>query len=278
MANLMPYTAEQVGSFPETTLVYLEVELENHVLEIRLNRPDKRNAFDPVLVKELAFALSYAHHNKAIWAVVLAANGPVFCAGADLKAFAGMASEDPGSGVPPPPSEITLGDLFRRLHKPCIAKVHGAVYAGGFLLIGGCTHVLAADSAVFGLPEVRRGIWPMQVMATLAELMPARRLLDWCMRGSVLTAQEAKDTGLVSTVVPPDQLNQAVDELLKDILRQSPSAIRLGLEAWDGLRSVEPREQHRYLQTMLAQTLATADAREGLAAFREKREPVWTGE
>jgi enoyl-CoA hydratase/carnithine racemase len=274
----MPYSAEGTAAFPQTRFVYLECAQRDHVLEIRLNRPDKRNAFDPVLVRELAFALSYAHHDSAVWAVLLAANGPVFCAGADLKAFAGMAQDDPGSGVPLPKGEIALGDLFRRLHKPCIARVHGDVHAGGFLLIGGCTHVLAARGTRFSLPEVERGIWPMQVMATLADLMPARQLLDWCMRGLSLSSDEALSRGLVTQVVEPDELDAAVQTLLDQVLSKSPSAIRLGLQAWDALRAIPPQEQHSFLQQMLAKTLQTHDAREGLAAFREKRKPVWTGE
>lgn len=274
----MPYTAEQCTALPDTRFVYLELKHREHLLEIRLNRPEKRNAFDPVLVRELAFAMSYAHHSSAVWAVLLAANGPVFCAGADLKAFAGMAQEDPGSGVPAASGEIALGDLFRRLHKPCIARVHGDVHAGGFLLIGGCTHVVAARGTRFSLPEVERGIWPMQVMATLADLMPARQLLDWCMRGLSLTAEEAQQRGVVTQVVEPDDLDATVDTLLGQILSKSPSAIRLGLQAWDELRAIDPQEQHPFLQQMLAKTLQTRDAREGLAAFREKRTPAWTGE
>ncbi len=276
--STMPYSAEQCHALPQTRMVYLEVIQRDHTLEIRLNRPEKRNAFDAVLLRELAFALSYAHHQTSVWAVVLSANGPVFCAGADLKAFAGMGQEDPGSGVPQIPGEIALGDLFRRLHKPCIARVHGDVFAGGFLLVGGCSHVVAADHVRFSLPEVRRGIWPMQVMATLADLMPARQLLDWCMRGSDLSAVEAMQRGLVTEVVPADGLDSAVQVLLDQILAQSPSAIRHGLAAWDGLRDISFEGQHRYLQQMLAQTLQTRDAREGLTAFREKRTPVWTGE
>ncbi len=274
----MPYSADVSQPLLQTKLVYIQAELRGHVLEIRLNRPEKRNAFDAVLVRELAFAMSYAHYQANVWAVLIAANGPVFCAGADLKAFAGMGTEDPGTGVPEPAAEITIGDLFRRLHKPCIARVHGPVMAGGFLMIGGCTHVIAVEEAVFALPEVKRGIWPMQVMATLADLMTPRKLLDLCMRGRQLSAREACDLGLVTQVVKADELDSSIQKLLDDILAQSPSAIRLGLEAWDGLRNIAHEEQHRYLQQMLAKTLQTHDAREGLTAFREKRSPVWTGE
>jgi enoyl-CoA hydratase/carnithine racemase len=277
LSHYVGYPEASCQTLTPSDFVYLKVLVEDHVLRITLNRPHKRNAFDAVLTKELAYALCHARYSSAIWAVVLAAEGPVFCAGADLKAFAGMGDPDPGSNIPEPPSMPILGDLFRDLHKPCIARVHGDVFAGGFLMIGGCTHVLAAEGTRFGLPEVKRGIWPFQVMATLAELMPARQLLDWCMRGAILNAEEAQARGLVSRVVPADALDAELDALLADITAQSPSAIRLGLEAWYGMAEHAEHERHRYLHAMLQKTLQTEDAQEGLAAFREKRAPVWKG-
>lgn len=273
----MAYTQDQCQALEASDFVYLKVSIEDAVLRIALNRPHKRNAFDAVLSKELAYALCHARYNNSIWAVVLAAEGPVFCAGADLKAFAGMGDPDPGSKIPDPAAPPILGDLFRDLHKPCIARVHGDVFAGGFLMIGGCTHVLAAEHTRFGLPEVKRGIWPFQVMATLAELMPARQLLDWCMRGAVLHAEEAQQRGLVTEVVPSEDLDVRLNALLSEITAQSPSAIRLGMEAWHGMADQPENERHRYLHAMLQKTLQTADAQEGLAAFREKRAPVWKG-
>jgi len=274
----MIYTQEQVGSMQEQHFAFLEITEDNHVLTITLNRPDKRNAFHPPMVNELAYALAYAHYSKDIWVVQLKANGPVFCAGADLKAFSGFPADPMGSTIPAPDSLIVLGDEFKGLHKPCIAKVHGNLYAGGFLMVGGCTHVIASDAAGFALPEVNRGIWPMQVMASLMPLMNAREMLDLCMRGKTLNAQKAKECGIVSDVVPHDQLDEFVDELVQDILKQSPSAIRYGLQAFHELGGIAKEEEHKYLHGMLVKVLQTKDAREGLAAFREKRKPNWTGE
>lgn len=274
----MIYTREQVETFKEQHFAFLQVEDQDHVLTITLNRPDKRNAFHQFLLQELAYALAYAHHFNHIWAVVLRANGPVFCAGADLKAFAGMPADAEGSTIPAPGGQIVLGDEFKGLHKPCIARVHGHVYAGGFLMLGGCTHVVAVQEARFGLPEVRRGIWPMQVMASLLPIMNPRQILDMCMRGRTLNAMEALEYDLVSEVVAAEELDDAVRDLVNDIKGQSPSAIRLGLQAFDELEGVPKNEQHTYLHGMLMKVLQTNDAREGLAAFREKREPRWTGE
>ncbi len=274
----MIYTKEQVSNLKDQTFVFVEWEEKDHVFTITLNRPDKRNAFHPPLVYELVYALSYAHYNNSIWAVVLKANGPTFCAGADLKAFAGKADLSSDSTIPKPEGNIVLGDEFKGLCKPCIAQVHADVYAGGFLMIGGCTHVIASDNAKFGLPEVKRGIWPMQVMASLKPIMNARQMIDMCMRAKVLNAKEASDLGIVTQLTTLEHLEITVQNLVDDIKEQSPSAIKLGLQAFYEMDNIDEDHKHKYLQGMLMKVLQTKDAKEGLAAFREKRKAVWTGE
>ncbi len=274
----MLYTQEQIANFSEQSFAYLIVEEKENVLTITLNRPDKRNAFHMPLANELAYALAYAHYNNAIWCVVLKANGPTFCAGADLKAFAGDDTTEKPSTIPMPKDMVKLGDEFNGLHKPCIAQVHGDVYAGGFLMIGGATHVIAVEGAKFGLPEVKRGIWPFQVMATLEPLMSARQLLDLCIRAKTLSAQEAKEIGLVSEVVNAENLETRVSELVEDIKEQSPTAVRLGLKAFQEMKSKAAEDKHKYLHAMLMQCLQSKDAAEGLAAFKEKRKANWIGQ
>ncbi|MDX2002593.1 MAG: enoyl-CoA hydratase-related protein [Chitinophagales bacterium] len=274
----MLYTQEQVSSFKQQQFAYLQVQEEDHVLTITLNRPEKKNAMNPVFMNEIVYALSYAHYANSVWVVVLKANGDVFCAGADLKAFAGQAPDAAASTIPEPPAPVVLGDAFNNLHKPCIAQVHANVYAGGFLLICGCTHVVASGNAQFSLPEVKRGIWPMQVMASLKPIMPARKLLDLCMRARTLTADEAKELGLVTEVVAVTDLESTVNDLVAELKTFSPSAIRLGLKAWDELKGIPADKAHPFLLGMLQEILGTKDAGEGLQAFIEKRSPVWTGE
>ena len=273
----MLYTQEQTSNFAEQSFAYLIVEEKENVLTITLNRPDKRNSFHMPLANELAYALAYAHYNNSIWCVVLKANGPTFCAGADLKAFAGDDTTEKPSTIPMPKEMVKLGDEFNGLHKPCIAQVHADVYAGGFLMIGGATHVVAVETAKFGLPEVKRGIFPFQVMATLEPLMSARQLLDLCLRAKTLTAQEAKEIGLVTAVVQPESLEETVQNLIADIKEQSPTALRLGLKAFQEMKTKNADEKHKYLHAMLMQCLQSKDAAEGLLAFKEKRKAVWTG-
>jgi enoyl-CoA hydratase/carnithine racemase len=274
----MIYTQQQISDFQSQTFAYLIVEEADNVLTITLNRPEKRNAFHMPLANELAYALAYAHYTNSVWAVVFKANGPTFCAGADLKAFGGDMGEEKKSTIPMPSDMVKLGDEFNGLHKPCIAQVHADVYAGGFLMICGCTHVVAADTAKFGLPEVKRGIWPFQVMASLEPLMSARQLLDLCLRAKTIDAAEALRIGIVTDVVKSEDLESAVQSLVADIKEQSPTAIRMGLEAFQEMKNLQADQKHKYLHGMLMKVLSSKDTQEGLAAFKEKRKPVWKGE
>ena len=274
----MIYTKDQTQNIHQQQFAYLLVEEKDHVLHLTLNRPQQRNALNEVIVRELAFALSYAHHNHAIWLVTLSANGNVFCAGADLKTFMGQKDTTSGSTIPEEPQKIILGDLFNGLHKPCIAKVAKPVYAGGFLLLGGCTHVVAATSSTFTLSEVKRGIWPFQVMASLLKVMPERKALDWCIQGKTRAAQEAYEAGLVTHLVDDEGLDSTVEALVQTIAKNSPTAIRLGLKAVEAMKSIPEAEQHKFLHQRLMEVIQTSDAQEGITAFREKRQPTWTGQ
>jgi enoyl-CoA hydratase/carnithine racemase len=265
----MLYSSDQLATFKDQTFAHILIEEKEHLLTITLNRPEKKNAMNAVLFRELAYALKYAKHNHNIWVVVIAAAGDVFCAGADLKAFGGE-RESTISTIPEPHGEVVLGDVFARLHKPCIARVHAPVYAGGFLII-------SVDSATFSLPEVKRGLFPFQVMQSMLHIMPARTVLDFCIRAKSATAAEAEKTGLVSKVVTKENLDAEVLSLVDEICQYSPSAIRLGLEAFDNLSKVPAAEAHTYLKQMLSLAVNTEDAAEGISAFVEKRKPVWKG-
>ena len=151
------------------------------------------------------------------------------------------------------------------------------VYAGGFLIVCGCTHVIAAEGATFSLPEVKRGLFPFQVMQSMLQIMPARTVLDYCIRAKSLNAAEAEKIGLVTKVVTSETLDAEVQALADEIFQYSPSAIRLGLEAFDNLKKVAPAQAHTYLKQMLSLAVDTEDAAEGIAAFAEKRKPVWKG-
>ncbi len=269
------YTKEQTASIHQETFHFLIVEEADHVLTLTLNRADKKNALHPQMVNEIAFALQYAHYEKSVWMVVIQAKGNVFCAGADLKAMAGFPSAH-NSSIPKPNGLILIGELFNKVYKPTIAKVTGDVYAGGFFFLAGCNIVVSQDNVKFGLPEVKRGIFPFQVMAALLKVMPARKVVDWCIRGYNLPVAEAERYGLVSQITTADKIDEATETIIAELKQNSPSALRYGLEAYDHIQP--SAAEHKYLFDMLQKTIRSKDGQEGLRAFREKRTPNWTGE
>jgi len=262
-------------SFNQQTFAFLLVEEKSNVLTITLNRENKRNALHPQMVNEIAYAFQYAHSNKDIWMLIIQAKGKVFCAGADLKAFAGII-EPNNSTIPEASEPVLIGELFNKVYKPTIAKITGDVYAGGFFFLAGANIVIAQDNVKFGLPEVKRGLYPMQVMAALLQVMPARKVVDWCIRGYNLPVEEAERYGLVTEVVSESKIDDTVENIIEELIQNSPSAIRYGLIAYD---EIQPKgATHKYLYEMLQKTIQSKDGIEGLKAFREKRKPVWTGE
>ncbi|HEY1056032.1 MAG TPA: enoyl-CoA hydratase-related protein, partial [Emticicia sp.] len=147
--------------------------------------------------------------------------------------------------------------------------------AGGFLLIGGCTFVIATENANFSLPEVKRGIFPLQVMATLLKIMPQRKVLEMCILGKKYSAKEALDLGLVTHLSTIETIESDTNKLIETILSGSPFAIKKGIEAYQSLSDIPEAEQYQYLISLLKEIRTSEDAQEGILAFREKRNPVW---
>ncbi len=262
-------------TFKAQTFAFLIVEEFEKVLRITLNREKKKNALHPQMINELTYAFQYAHENNHIWVVQIQAKGNVFCAGADLKAMSGI-SEEFHSTIPTPNGEVLLGELFNKIYKPTIAKITGDVYAGGFFFLAGSNIVVAQEDIKFGLPEVKRGLFPFQVMASLMKVMPTRKVLDWCIRGYNLSVLEAEKLGLVTEVATSTEIDNLTDRIVEEIKQNSPTAIKYGLTAFDHI--TDGKEQQKYLMAMFLKTISSQDGQEGLKAFREKRKPVWTGE
>ena len=270
------YTVEETQKIGQHKFAYTSFTEEDHVLTLTLDRAEKKNALHPQMVNEIAYLFHYAHYNKDVWIIVIEAKGNIFCAGADLKAMAGIIEENDSSIPEPKGGEVLIGELFNKVYKPTIAKVTGDVYAGGFFFLAGSNIVVAQDDVKFGLPEVKRGLYPFQVMAALLKVMPARKVIDWCIRGYNLPVAEAERYGLVSTVTTATNIDAEIDKIIAELKMNSPSAIRLGLESYDHIQPAA--SEHKYLYDMLQKTIASKDGREGLAAFRQKRAPIWTGE
>ena len=269
------YAVDQTKEINQRKFAFLEIDISDHVLTITLDRAKRKNALHPQMINEIAYAIHYAHFSSEIWMILFQAKGDVFCAGADLKAMAGII-EPHDSDIPAPSDEVLIGELFNKVYKPIIAKISGDVYAGGFFFLAGSHIVVARDDIKLGLPEVKRGLYPFQVMEALLRVMPARKVIDWCVRGYNLPVSEAVHYGLVTESASDSEIDQVVGSIIAELKQNSPSAISLGLQAFDHIRP--SGQEHKYLYSMLMKTIATKDGQEGLKAFREKRKPVWTGE
>jgi methylglutaconyl-CoA hydratase len=270
------YTADDVQAFGAVRFLYIKTTLEGCILRITLDRPEKRNAFTPTMVEEIIFALAFAHYNQQVRCVVIAGAGPVFCAGADLNSFHN-ASNIRNTTLPEIREEAILGDAFAELHKPSIAQVEGPVLAGGFLIICGCTFVISTPDATFGLPEVKRGVWPMQVMASLLSIVHERKALEMAITAKVYSSAEAHRYGLVTEIIGKEEIKDKVYDLAKTVCRNAPFAIQAGMRVFQELPLIPENKRHAYLKDQLAIILQTEDAKEGIAAFKEGRDPSWQG-
>ena len=246
---------------------FIKTIKEGFVFTLTLARPEKRNAFTPAMVNEIDHALKVANADKDVRVVVVRAEGPVFCAGMDLKAFAG--ADRLNSGIEN--RELSLGEVLAQLNKPSVALVEGKVVAGGFLVVAGCTYVLARPDAEFSLPEVHIGIFPFQVLASLLKVMPQKKAMQLCISGEVFSARQALEYGLVDAL-----LEEGVAErLIGRLTQNAPLAVSRGFEALKELEKIPSADQFQYLKHALEQLRDSEDAREGIRALFEKRKPEW---
>lgn len=246
--------------------------VDTDTLILTLRNPARRNALSPTLLNELAYGLSWAESQPEIRFIRLRAEGEVFCAGADLQAFGGPL--DPGSTVPPAAQPVVLHSFFPLITRPIIAEVTGDVWAGGLLLITGATFVVAAKNIQFALPEVRRGLFPFQVLKALAEFMPPRVALGWCLSGDSYLAADLASWGIVTHLVEtPQDVFPEADRLIARLREGAPLAQQRGIAAYHRLAHLS----HEDLYQELLKLVQTEDFQEGLRAFKEKRKPQWKG-
>ena len=246
-----------------------KINIQNNILTITLNRPEKKNALNNVMMNELNYALAYAKQEREIRVVVIDAEGDIFCAGADLR----LAKEE--SNVPKIEGADDISFSLRRLHKPVICKIQGSVLAGALLLVTNATHAIAVNSAKFSAPEIHRGLWPFMVMAGLFRVMPKRAGLDFIMRGQPIDANKAETWGLINQSVAANELDKRVSELAKELANLAPRTMQFGLEAYEKQDALEFDKALPYLQKQIAKCIEGEDAKEGITAVLEKRKPNW---
>lgn len=245
------------------------------VATIALDQPSTRNALSEHLLDELLDAFAEARDDVAVRCIVLTStHETVFSSGGDLVGFAAD-----GALAEKHASTERLPRLFRlvgELEKPTICAANGHVLAGALGLALACDLIVAKESATFGTPEIAVGLFPFMVMALLYRNVGRKKATELLLLGERIGAREAERLGIVNKVVPAEGFAEAVDAWAAKLASRSPLAMRLGKVAMDRQRDLPLAEALESGHRDLAFALTTDDAREGLRAFLEKREPRWS--
>jgi methylglutaconyl-CoA hydratase len=254
----------------------LTITREDRVATVTLNRPDVRNAFNETTIAEIKQAFSELGEDDALRAIVLAANGPAFCAGADLnwmKKMAGYTHAENHADA------LQLAEMLRTIYlcpKPVVAKVQGDCYAGGMGLVAACDIIVAVEEANFCLSEVKLGLIPATISPYVIKAMGENASRRYFLTAERFGAREALRIGFAHEVVSTETLDAKVTEIVKALVNNSPNAVQqakvlvrdvAGLPVNDALLA-DTAER-------IAQIRASDQGREGVASFLEKRKPAW---
>jgi methylglutaconyl-CoA hydratase len=254
----------------------VRTEMRRRSLWIWINREERRNAISQEVIDGIQNALKAAQRDPHLRTIVLTGVGrKAFCAGADLSAGTKTFTQS----LDEPMTDFgVLARLVRDLGVPLIGRINGDCIAGGMGLMALCDLVVVADHARFGLPEAKVGVFPMQVLVFLRSMIGARYINELCLTGDLIDAARAKEMGIANYVVPQQELDAHVDALIAKIDRLSPVALRRGKYAIAAMESMAFPEALAFAETLIAVTSLTGDATEGIAAFNERRTPIWNQE
>ncbi|WP_442762665.1 enoyl-CoA hydratase/isomerase family protein [Malikia spinosa] len=254
----------------------LTINVEAHRATVTLTRPELRNAFNDEVIAELTQAFTELGARDDVRAIVLAAEGPAFCAGADLNWMRRMADYDREQNLTDAGRLAEMLCVIYHCPKPVVARVQGDVYAGGMGLVACCDIAISADSAHYCLSETRLGLVPATISPYVIRAMGPRAAHRYCLSAERFDAAEALRIGFVHEVVPAEQLDSRIDAVVKALVNASPAALRACKRL---LQDVAQREIDAALiaQTVeaIADIRASTEGREGVQSFLQKRQPAW---
>jgi methylglutaconyl-CoA hydratase len=254
----------------------LNVELQNGIARVTLNRPELRNAFDDALITRLAKAFSDLGQDPNVRVVVLAGNGPAFCAGADLNWMKRMAGYSYEENLADAQALARMLATLDRMPKPTIARVHGAVFAGGTGLVAACDIAVGTPEAKFCLSEAKLGLTPATISPYVMRAMGERLARRYFLTAEVFDAEEAYRIGMLSALVPAAELDSTIEGLVKHLLAGGPAAHAKIKEL---IRAVAHRPIDDALSADTAKRIAevrsSPEGKEGIASFLEKRKASW---
>src|SRR5579883_324495 len=242
---------------------------KHRVLHITLNRPEKRNALTLEMALAINQAVYQAQEDVEVGCILISAHGPVFCSGMDL---------DEASEVGHEHLEAAHDELFRmgtRSLKPIVVAANGTALGGGVGLVAQGHVVLAAEGAVFGLPEIRVGLWPFLVYRSVCAALGHRRTLELSLTGQPFHAEEAFEWGLVSRVCPAAEIADRARSTARQISKASPQAVSCGMRYVRDAAGKPWEEAGKLAAVLRSELMDSADFQEGVLAFKQRREPRW---
>jgi len=262
---------------PVTTPVLLREDADGIAI-LTLNRPQQRNSLSEALIAALTAALADIATDKRVRVVVLAANGPAFCAGHDMKEMtARRADADRGRAYFRQLMEAcsTMMQAIVHLPQPVIACVHGPASAAGCQLVASCDLAIAAETAKFATPGVNIGLFCSTPMVALARNVARKHAMEMLLTGDLMDAQDARRIGLINRLVPAGTERAATLALARQIAAKSALTVKIGKEAFYRQLEMNLADAYRYAADVMVENMLARDAEEGIGAFIEKRTPTW---
>jgi len=254
-------------------------EIADGVLTLSLNRPDQRNSLNQELMSAITAAIVAAGDDPEVRVIVLAANGPAFCAGHDLKEMTAHRSDaDDGKQFYEDTMRqcSTMMQAIVRCTKPVIARVHGIATAAGCQLVASCDLAVAADTARFATPGVNLGLFCSTPMVALSRNLSRKHAMEMLLIGEMQAASRAEEIGLINKAVPDDELDAEVKHFAERIAKKSTYAIAVGKEAFYEQVERKLSDAYDYASDVMVRNMLAEEAEEGIDAFFGKREPKWS--
>ena len=256
------------------TYEHILFEQDGPIASVTMNRPEKRNALSLDHMQELIDCLKAIGKGKEAQIVVLAGNGPAFCAGHDLSEMVGR---DPDFYRHLFDVCCELMETIQEIPQPVIAQVHGVATAAGCQLAATCDLVVASEEARFATPGVKIGLFCSTPMVALSRSVGQKKSMEMLLTGEFISAEEALAEGLVNKVVPAEELGSQTRALAEKIAEASPLVVGVGKQAFYRQLDMSTEQSYAYTKEVMSFNASFADAQEGICAFLEKRKPEWKG-
>jgi enoyl-CoA hydratase/carnithine racemase len=266
--------ADSAAPASDTAYTNILVARDGQIITITMNTPEKRNALSLEMMNELIAAFTAAGQDKDTRVVILAANGPAFSAGHDLRDLV-----DGDITIYRHVFDVCtrLMELIQAIPQPVIARVQRIATAAGCQLVATCDLAIASEEAKFATPGVRIGLFCTTPMVALSRAIGRKRAMQMLLTGETISAATAADWGLVNTVVPADQLESATTALAARIVEASSFVVALGKQAFYTQIDLDQPKAYAYAKEVMSMNATAADAQEGMCAFLDKRAPTWRG-